>query len=174
VRLRIVPLDPSLHDRAAFSCGIARIDRFLQVTAAQAARHLRSATFVLSDSNAHQQIAGFYTLAQHAYRDGELHETVARGLRVSGLENIPMILLGRLAVASNFQAKGLGAFLLKNALERALGVAQEAGGVALITDPYNDNAETFYAKYGFKPLHREPFTRMMLPLRTLARALLAK
>jgi GNAT superfamily N-acetyltransferase len=174
VRLRIVPLDPSLHDRAAFSCGIARIDRFLQVTAAQAARHLRSATFVLSDTNAHQQIVGFCTLAQHAYRDGELDETSARALKVYGLETIPIILLGQLAVATQFKAKGLGALLLKNALERALGVAQEAGGVALITDPYNDTVEAFYGKYGFQPLHREPFARMMLPLRSVAAAFLAR
>jgi predicted GNAT family N-acyltransferase len=100
----------------------------LQVTAAQSARYLRSATFVLLDTRAHQQILGFYTLAHYGYRDEELSETVARRLRVSGLENIPMILLGRLAVATQCQAKGLGAFLLKNALEHSLGVAQKNPG----------------------------------------------
>jgi hypothetical protein len=84
-----------------------------------------------------------------------------------------MILLGQLGIATDFQQRGLGGFLLKNALERSLGVAQEIGGVAIITDPYDADAQSFYAKYAFEVLHEEPFMRMILPLRTLARAAVA-
>jgi GNAT superfamily N-acetyltransferase len=173
MRLRIVPLDPILHDRGAFTCGNARVDTFLKTTAAQAARYLKSATFVLLRTDAEQNIVGFYTLAQHGYRDGELNDVTARVLKVQGLGQIPMILLGQLGVATNFQHRGLGGFLLKDALTRSVSIAQEVGAVAILTDPYDDSARDFYAKYGFEILHEQPFRRMMLPMRTLARAMAA-
>jgi hypothetical protein len=173
IRLRIAPLDPTLHDRGAFSCGNAQVDHFLRGTAAQAARYLRSSTFVLLRTDAEQQIVGFYTLAQHGYRDGELNERTARVLKVHGLQEIPMILLGQLGIAIDFQRRGLGGYLLKDALKRSLSVAQEIGGVAIVTDPYDADAQSFYAKYGFEILHEQPFMRLMLPLRTLARASVA-
>lgn len=160
MRLRVVRLDPDLHDRAGFSCGNSHVDSFLKSTAAQAAQSLKSATFVLVRSDTQQTILGFYTLAQHGYRDGELRQ-------------IPTILLGQLGIAADFQNRGLGRVLLKDALVRSLGVAQEIGAVAIVTDPYDERAQAFYEKYDFKVIHEQPFLRMMLPMRTLARAMAA-
>jgi GNAT superfamily N-acetyltransferase len=172
VRLRIVPLDPNLHDRGAFSCGNAQVDTYLKSTAAHAAKYFKSGTFVVLRTDSEQQILGFYTLAQHGYRDGELNEITARVLKVYGLDNIPMILLGQLGVSTDFQRRGLGRFLLRDALVRSLSIAQEIGAVAVITDPYDAPAREFYAKFDFQVLHEEPFLRMMLPTRTLAKAML--
>ncbi|MHB1549617.1 MAG: GNAT family N-acetyltransferase [Vulcanimicrobiaceae bacterium] len=170
VRLRIVPLDPNLHDRGAFTCGNANVDRFLQSTAAQQAKYLKSGTFVLLRTDSEQQILGFYTLAQHGYRDSELNDVTARLLKVQGLKSIPTILLGQLGVATDFQGSGLGRFLLRDALGRSLSVAQEIGGVAIITDPYDAKARDFYARFAFQVLHEHPFLRMLLPMRTLAKS----
>ena len=171
MRLRIVPLDPKLHDREAFSCGNPQVDAYLKTTAAQAAKYLRSQTFVLLRIDAEQSILGFYTLAQHGYRDEELDDVTARVLRVQKLNHIPMILLGQLGIATEYHSRGPGAFLLKDALSRSLSVAQEIGGVAIITDPYDADARRFYAKLGFEILHEQPFLRMLLPMRTLARSI---
>lgn len=172
MRLRIVPLDPTLHDREAFSCGNHRVDAYLRTTAAQAAKYFKAATFVLQQTDEEHRILGFYTLVPHEYRDnGQMDNVMARALKVQNLQHIPMILLGQLGIATDFQAKGLGAMLLKDALNRALRVAQEVGGVAVITDPYDERAQAFYAKYGFEVLHTEPFVRMILPMRTLAQSI---
>jgi GNAT superfamily N-acetyltransferase len=170
MRLRIVPLDPDLHDRGAFSCGNPRVDDFLRSTAAQAARYFKSQTFVLQQTDLEHQILGFYTLAPHEYRHAEMDEATARALKVHNLGRVPMILLGQLGIATAFQKKGLGGFLLKDALRRSLAIAQEIGGVAIIADPYDDIARSFYAKHDFQVLHEQPFVRMLLPMRTLAKA----
>lgn len=171
MRLRVVRLDSDLHDREAFCCGRAAVDNFLRSTAAQAAKYLKSQTFVLVPTDDARRILGFYTLAQHGYRDGELCDATARALKVKGLGHIPMILLGQLGVAREFQGRGLGKFLLNDALRRCIAVAQEIGAVAVIADPYDNGARDFYANFDFQILHEEPFRRTLLPMRTLAKAM---
>ena len=171
MRLRVVRLDPDLHDRETFCCGSAAVDSFLRSTAAQAAKYHKSQTFVLVAAGDERRILGFYTLAQHGYRDGELRDATARALKVKGLAHIPMILLGQLGVAGDLQGRALGKLLLKDALTRCVGVAQEIGAVAVITDPYDDATHDFYARFDFQILHEQPFRRMLLPMRTLAKAI---
>ncbi len=171
MKLKIVPLDPSIHDRGAFSCGHDGVDRYLKSTAAQAAQYFKAATFVLLGLDAPQRILGFFTLVPHAYRDGELDQTTARALKVHKLQQIPMIMLGQLGVVVDLKGRGLGKMLLWEALSRAYAAATEIGGVAVITDPIDNEAASFYARYSFETLHKEPFHRMILPMKTIKTAL---
>lgn len=108
---------------------------------------------------------GYYTLAYHEYRDGEMDAATARALKVKNLKRIPTILLGQLAVASIWQGRKLGAMLLEHALRRSLLIACHLGGVAVVTDPVDDGAARFYAKYGFVQLPGGK--RMLLAMKTL-------
>jgi GNAT superfamily N-acetyltransferase len=171
VKIRIVPLDPSLHDRGAFSCGHDGVDLYLKSTAAQSAEYFKSATFVLLGLESPERILGFFTLAPHSYRDGEINTVTARALKVHKLGQIPMILLGQLGVVMEFQGEGLGKMLLWEAMERAFAVATEVGGVAMITDPIDEQAAAFYGKFGFQTLHDRPFHRMILPMKTIKAAI---
>ncbi len=170
LRIRIVPLDPSLHDRKSFRCGKDTVDRYLRTTAARATRYYRAATFVLASVNHPTEILGYYTLAPHEYRDAELDLATARTLKVRGLQRIPLLLLGQLGIARANQGRGLAKPLLWNALERAFSTAANSGAVAVITDPADDRATAFYARYGFATLHEAPFHRMLLPMKTIAAA----
>ena len=172
LRIRILPLDSSLHDRKNFQCGNDAVDRYLRTTAAQAGRYYRAATFVLATVDDPSKILGYYALAPHEYRDGELDLTTARTLKVRGLQRIPVLLLGQLGIARAYQGRGLGKLLLWSALERALSTAANSGAVAVITDPADDSAAAFYLRYGFATLHEAPFQRMLLPMNTIAAAFL--
>jgi len=174
VALRVTKLDPAIHDRGAFSCGNDAVDMYLRSTAAQAARYYRAASFVLERADDSRQVLGFYTLAQHEYRDAELNDITMRALKVRGLKRIPMVLLGQLGISTDWKGRGLGRYLLQDALRRSLAVAQEIGAVAMIADPVDDNARAFYAAFDFQLLHEAPFVRLLLPMRTIARALTAK
>lgn len=50
--LRVAVLDGRLHDRAAFSCGIAALDDYLRTRASQHARDGIATTHVLTDDAA--------------------------------------------------------------------------------------------------------------------------
>lgn len=171
MRIKILPLDTSVHDRGAFSCGHLSVDEYLRKAAAQAQKYFKAATFVLCSPEAPSDIMGFYTLAQHAYVDDQLDPLTARALKVNGLHHIPMILLAQLGVSSTFQGQGLGKLLIGDSLERSLNVALDIGGAALITDPVDANAARFYAKFSFTTLQETPFHRMILPMRTIRAAL---
>lgn len=106
----------SHHNRSDFCCGIEPLDRYLQRQAKQDLRRFLTSVFVLQDLE-QERIAGYYTLAATAIELVDLPESVARKLPRYPL--IPAILLGRLAVAQPYQGKGLGTFLLFDALERA-------------------------------------------------------
>lgn len=166
MNVSIEPLDPNRHDRGAFSCGNPALDRFFRETASQAAQAFRSQTFVLIDVASPSSVMGFYSVAYHEYRDGEMDAVTARALKAKNLRRIPTILLGQLAVASAWQGKRLGAMLLEHALRRSLVVACQLGGVAVVTDPLDDAAARFYEKYGFvRVVPDEP--RLLLPMKTL-------
>ena len=171
LRIRIVPLDPSLHDRKSFQCGNEAVDRYLRTTAAQASRYYRAATFVLASVDHPAVVLGYYTLAPHEYRDAELDLATARTLKVRGLQRIPVLLLGQLGIARAYQGRALAKLLLWNALERAFSTAANSGAVAVITDPADERSAAFYTRYGFATLHEAPFHRMLLPMKTIAAAL---
>ena len=51
-----------------------------------------------------------------------------------------------------FKGLGLGASLLKDAIENALKISALAGARALVVDPVDDEAAAFYAHFGFAAL----------------------
>lgn len=64
---------------------------------------------------------------------------------------IPAMLLARLAVDKTVQGKGIGAFLLRDAMSRALSVAEQAGMRLLLVHALGDRARAFYEHFGFEP-----------------------
>ena len=62
---------------------------------------------------------------------------------------IPAVILGRLAVDSEYQGKGIGAGLLKSAIVRSLVSAQTIAARALFCHATDDNAKVFYVRHGF-------------------------
>ena len=64
---------------------------------------------------------------------------------------MPTLLLARLAVDLSTQGKGLGKFLLLNALERCLRVAREVSFRAVEVEAIDAAAAAFYVRFGFLP-----------------------
>jgi GNAT superfamily N-acetyltransferase len=75
---------------------------------------------------------------------------------------IPALLLARLAVDKAVQGKGIGAFLLKDAMSRALSVAEQAGMRLLLVHALNDETRAFYEHFGFEPSPTDPMNLQLL------------
>lgn len=79
---------------------------------------------------------------------------------------VPAALIGRLAVSSESQGRGLGKLLLADAIKRSLAISDEIAVYAMVVDALNAYAKAFYQGFSFINL-REPTTRLFLPLKSL-------
>ena len=107
---------------------------------------------------------GFYTLSTDSIPRTEVPAALRKSLPKS--YRAPVILLGRLARDLSCRGQGLGELLLMDALLRCLWLSDESvGAMAVVVDPLDDGAATFYARYGFIALPDSG--RMFLPMRTI-------
>lgn len=136
----------SQHNRKGFTCGVSVLDRYLQDYARQDMRRHLAFCFVAVGENG--DIAAFYTLAATSLAlDGLPAERIAQLPRYP---SIPAILLGRLAVATACQGKGLGAALVADALLRAR--RSQITGHLMLVDAKDEAAARFYEHLGFERL----------------------
>lgn len=163
---RDVPLDRT-HDRRAFDCADPALNEYLQKYARQNHESGGAKTFVAVEATAPTAVLGYYTLSPASVDYARTPAVVRRGL---GRYEVPVFRLGRLAVGTSVQGRGLGAGLLLAAGRRCLAVAAEVGGVALLIDAKSDRAAKWYEAFGAMRLADAPLT-LVLPLKTMAEAL---
>src|SRR5271157_2811846 len=116
------------HDRAAFDCGDADLNLYLQKYARQNHESGGAKCFIAAPSDTPARILGFYTLSPASL---EYARTPALAKNCLGRYDAPVFRLGRLAVDRSAQGRGLGGALLLHASDRCIRVAQDVGGVAL-------------------------------------------
>ncbi|MCP5353501.1 MAG: GNAT family N-acetyltransferase [Chromatiales bacterium] len=157
------------HDRAGFDCGDTDLNDFLQRHARKSHEKGGAKTFLVIDDTDDSKILGFYSISPASITYERTPEVVKRGL---ARHEVPVFRLGRLAVEKSAQGQGLGGQLLLAAGRRALYVAAEAGGVALLIDAKNERVAKWYASYGAVPLLDAPLS-LLLPFKTIHAALTA-
>ncbi len=156
------PLNTS-HRKSNFSCGKEMLDIYIQKQANQDIKRKLSVCFVISDTETNL-IKGYYTLSNNSIPLQDIPYDIKRRLPKSYIA-IPTILLGRLAVDSKFKGQGIGKILLIDALKRSFEVSRSIGSFAIVVDPIDLKAETFYLKYGFIKLPDSK--KMFLPMKTV-------
>ena len=99
------------------------------------------------------EVAGYYTLVVGPVEYDGAPERLKKGLAT---HPVPIMLLARLAVASAWQGKGLGAGLLKDAMLRTLQAAEIAGIRAFAVHAKDDAARSFYERFGLVASPTDP------------------
>ena len=74
---------------------------------------------------------------------------------------IPVVVLGRLAVACSHQGQGLGRALFQDAGRRAIYAAEAIGIRGLLVHALGDEAKTFYLRLGLDESPLESMTLMV-------------
>jgi GNAT superfamily N-acetyltransferase len=158
-QFRIEPLS-SEHGRLRFTSGSAQLDRYFREQASQDIKR-RIATCFVALSVETSAVAGFYTLTATGIALSALAPDIVR--KLPRYPVVPAALQGRLAVARNFQGKGLGGVLLGDAVLRTARV--ELGVFAMLVDAKDEAAQRFYEHYGFTLLPGAE-RRLCLPIAT--------
>ena len=155
------------HDRTAFRCGAEALDRYLRQQARQDADKRVAAPFVAVKPPA-TQVLGYYTLSASVLTLADLPDELVR--KLPRYPQLPVTLLGRLAVDESTKGQGLGEHLLLDALHRSLAHADQIAAMAVVVDAKDENAAAFYRHYGFIPLQTQP-SRLFVPMRSIAQLL---
>jgi len=155
----VEPLDPKRHKTDEFDCGQPDLDRWLRRYAGQSQRRDVARTFVVADEDS--RTVGYCTLVAAEVEHGAASPAVRAG--VSRHFPIPVCLIARLAVEKNWQGRGLGRDLLRDAMRRALVASDQIGIRAVLVDAIDDRAAGFYRRHGFESAADDGLT-LMVPI----------
>jgi GNAT superfamily N-acetyltransferase len=136
------------HDLTAFQNGRHQpLDDWLK-RRALASEGLSARTYVVCDADHPARVVGYYALS--TAMEQRLVLPSAK-LRSGTPDEIPLLLIGRLAIDQAWQGMGLGSALVSDALRRCLAASDIAGVRAVIVHAIDDGAVEFYQRLGFIP-----------------------
>lgn len=138
------------HDLSQFTCGKPSLDNWLKNRALS--NHKRGFTAVMVVHEA-GRVVGYYGLAPTSVVPTAMPRSIRTG---QPPDPIPCLLLGQLATTTEWAGRGIGAGLLKHALERCIEAARLVGGRALIVNAVDEEAAAFWQRRGFLPSRDDP------------------
>ena len=147
----ITPLDKSRHNRDKFDCGVASLNNYLKLTANQQSAKDNSRTYVLEDTLDSSLIVGFYTLSMISINLTAL----PKNLQKKHKSNNSAGLIARSAVDKKYKNRGIGSWLLIDALLKLLNASDTVGFAMIVVDA-KDGLKSFYEQFGFKSFQDEP------------------
>ena len=158
------------HDRTGFDCGEPALNDYLLRHARTNHERGASKTFLAIAETDDRAVLGYYSLSPASIEYARTPEILRRGL---GRYDVPGFRLGRLAVSTSMQGKGMGGQLLLSAARRCILASGEIGGLILLIDAKNDRVAGWYASYGAVALNDTPRS-LVLSLEIVARLLVAQ
>ncbi|MCA6509432.1 MAG: GNAT family N-acetyltransferase [Pseudanabaena sp. M109S1SP2A07QC] len=143
-------INPS-HQVDQFDCGNIQLNNWLKHRAFKNEIQGASRTYVVTVENV---VVAYYCLA-----NGAIAQTISTGkVKRNMPDPIPVMIIGRLAVDQNWQAKGIGKALLRDAILRTLQASEIAGIRAVLVEAISEEAKQFYEKCGFTVSPIAPMT----------------
>jgi GNAT superfamily N-acetyltransferase len=151
------------HDLSNFDSGNPELDSWLTDHALHAGSNRTARTFVWAEGN---RVVAYYALAGHQVVRDQMPAQVARG----GPMYVPAVLLAKLALDRSLQGRGLGAFLLVDALERIVAATEVVAARVTVVDAIDEDAVRFYERFAFRRTAPDSF-RLVQKISDIAKAL---
>lgn len=158
------PLD-SRHDLAGFDCGVASLDNWLDRRAVANQLSGASRTFAVCED---RKVVGYYALASSAVAPAAAPGRFRRNMP----DPVPVVVLGRLAVATSHHGQGLGRALFQDAALRVIHAADAIGIRGMVVHALSEEARAFYLRLGLDESPLDPMVLMatVIDLREAAKA----
>ncbi len=141
------------HTLGGFDSGVPSLDDWLRRRALHNQASGASRTFVVCDAN---RVVAYYALAASAVAPDAAPGRFRRNMP----DPIPVVVLARLAIASEQQGRGLGRALFQDAAKRVIHAADTIGIRGLLVHAISEEAKAFYIRLGLDPSPLEPMTLM--------------
>jgi GNAT superfamily N-acetyltransferase len=134
------------HDVSGFGNGVhTSLDQWL-CERARSSEGLSARTYVVCPSREPDRVIGYFSISTAMEQRNFLPSAkLRRGMP----EQVPLLLIGRLAVDAAWQGRGVGSALLIDALRRCLAASEIAGARGVVAHAIDDVAADFYERHGF-------------------------
>ena len=159
---KVEPFNKQRHDRTGFDCGVPALNEWLTTKVSQFEKRDLARTYVLVEDGG-ISVTGYYAISNHTVVYEALPDDEAKGLPNI---DVPVILIGQLAVDARAKGQGLGEFLLLDALRRAEYLSTKIGIQAVEVVAISQAAIRFYRKYGFVSL-KDDSRHLFLPMKLI-------
>jgi len=162
------PLAPRHHISQFFNGVHPSLDQWLRQRA-RSSEGLSARTYVLCTTAEPDRVVGYFSISAAIEQRSALPSAkLRRGMP----EQVPLLLIGRIAVDAQYKGRGVGSALLVDALQRCLAASEIPGVRGVVAHAIDDTAVDFYERHGFirSPLGERV---MLMPIETV-RALVAK
>ncbi len=159
------PLTPD-HVLEGFECGRGSLNVWLTTYARQADAAGSARTYVVVDSE-QGRVVGYHALTAAGV---EREAASARVIKGMPRYPIPVVLLARLAVDVSVAGRGIGAWLLRDAMTRSLAASETIGVRAMLVHAVDDEARGFYLRHGLENSPTDELHLMIL-IKDIAAAL---
>lgn len=147
------------HESHGFDCGKPALNEWLQKYALVSQASDSARVYVCTEPNS-EVVAGYYALAAAQVEPADATSRLGKGQPKH--RPIPVVLLTRLAVDLEHQGAGVGRSLLRDAMARALAVADTIGVRAVLVHAKDDQAREWYRQFGFEPSPTDPLHMILL------------
>jgi GNAT superfamily N-acetyltransferase len=145
------------HTLDGFDCGEPALNDWLARRALGNQAATTSRTWVVIDEPTGMIVAYYASSTASVMR-----APAPRRIAQDQPADLPAILLGRMAVDSRHQGKGLGVAMLKHFMTKAIEVSENVGVRLVLVHAKDEQAKDFYQHYGFTESPIDPLTLMML------------
>lgn len=146
------------HVLDVFSCGKPELDDWLIKKALKNHKRNNTKVYVVCDDN--NKVIGYYAIAMGSVQ----RESALSSLKRNSPNPIPMVVLARLAVDEGYKGRGIGVGLLKDCVLRSVHAMNVVGGAGILVHALDDEAKTFYKRFGF---NESPIDAMTLMARVI-------
>lgn len=163
--LQLHPPEPlsARHDVSRFANGVhPSLDQWLRERA-RLSEGFSARTYVVCTAEEPDRVVGYFSISAAVEQRNALPSAkLRRGLPAQ----VPLLLIGRLAVDAQWRGRGLGSALLADALRRCLAASEIAGVRGVVAHAIDETAVGFYERHGFilSPLGERV---MLMPIETV-------
>lgn len=142
------------HNFENFDSGEPVLDDWLRERALENEVSRASRTYVVCSKD---RVVGYYALATGAVKLADAPGRVKRNMP----NPVPVMVICRLAVDQDYQGRGIGRGLLRDAVLRIIQAAEIAGIRAILVHALSEDSKQFYESCGFRPSPIDVMTLMI-------------